>query len=241
MIKAPPGVQGRGDGSIDDTQARDFVLRMEAVGLVSGIGRRRLNDGLRFDLPMSPIDRNKANQTGQSAGVKMDIFPEAVVQSAGEKMDIFPEAAAPEIAANPEPVCDFNESAPPLSVLINKKTKNINIDGADLSSDGAAPCRATGAAPFQEKPKPGAGVPATLSAQQIHDALDDCWTFKETNTPEAWQLYESWAGNITLDDLHDAMVGVDEGEDGSPVHKPADLTSRLWPLVVDSAFGRLSA
>ena len=248
LIKPPPGVQGRGEGRIDDTQARDFVLRMEAVGLVSGIGRRKDNGGLRFDLPMSPRDRKKANLTGQSAGDKADIFPEAAVQSAGEKLDIFPEADAPEIAANPEPVCDFNESAPPLSVLINKKTKNISIEGADPSNDGttpdrafgATPCRAEGAAPVRENPGPVAGIPATLSAQQIHDALDGNWTFTDTNTPEAWRLYASWAGNITLDDLHAAMTSLEEVE-GRPDPTPADLQSRLWPMVVDGALGHPSA
>lgn len=247
-IKAPPGVQGRGEGSVDETQARDFVLRMEAVGLVSGIGRRKDNGGLRFDLPMSPRDRKKAKLTGQSAGDKADIFPEAVAQSAGKKLDIFPEAVAPEISANPAPVCDFNESAPPLSVLINKKTKNISIDGADPSNDGTAPdrafgatpCRAEGAAPVRENPGPVAGAPATLSAAQIHDALGGNWTITDIDTPEAWQLYASWAGNITLDDLHAAMTSVEEGE-GSPAQTPADLQSRLWPMVVDGALGRSSA
>jgi hypothetical protein len=124
--------------------------------------------------------------------------------------------------------------------LLNKKTKNINIDGADPSSDGTAPCRATGAAPFQEKPEPGAGVPATLSAQQIHDAFASGWTFAEIDTPEAWRLYASWAGNITLDDLHAVMTGVEEVE-GSPDPTPADLQSRLWPMVVDGALGRSSS
>jgi hypothetical protein len=240
MIKAPPGVQGRGEGGIDDTQARDFVLRMEAVGLVSGIGRRR-NGGLRFDLPMSPRDRKKANSTGQSAGEKTG-------QSAGEKEDIFPEAAVPEIAANREPVLDCEQSADHLSVLINKKTKNISIDGADPSNDGtapdrafgAAPCRAEGAAPVRENPRAVAASAAPLTAQQIYNTLADSWVITETNTPQAWRLYESWAGNITLDDLHAAMTSVEEGEE-TPDPTPADLQPRLWPMVVDGEFGRLSA
>ncbi len=231
-IKAPPGVQGRGEGGIDETQARDFVLRMEAVGLVSGIGRRR-NGGLRFDLPMSPRDRKKTNLTGQSAGKKENIFPEAAVL---------------EIAANPQPALDCEQSGDDQSVLINKKTKTINIEEADPSNDGTAsdrafgatPCRAEGAAPVRENPPAVAGAPATLSAQQIHDALADNWTFTQTNTPEAWRLYESWAGNITLDDLHAAMTSVEEREE-NPDPTPADLQPRLWPMVVDGEFGRLSA
>ena len=83
-------------------------------------------------------------------------------------------------------------------------------------------------------------MPATLTAQQIHDTLADCWTFTETATPEAWQLYESWAGSITLDDLHAAMIGVEETED-FPDPKPADLAPRLWPVVVDKHLGQSSA
>lgn len=240
LIKPPPGVQGRGEGRIDDTQARDFILRMEAVGLVSGIGRRA-NGGLRFDLPMSPRDRKKANSTGQSAGEKTG-------QSAGEKEDIFPEAAVPEIAANPEPVWAGEQSAHDLSVVINKKTKNINIEEANPSLDGfasdrafgATPCRAEGAAPVRENSPAVAGVPATLTAQQIYNTLADSWVITETNTPQAWRLYESWAGNITLDDLHAAMTSVEEREE-NPDPTPADLQPRLWPMVVDGEFGRLSA
>lgn len=223
LIKAPPGVQGRGEGSIDDTQARDFVTRMEAVGLVSGF-RRRLNGGLRFDLPMSPRDRNKAKQPR--------IIP-------GEKAVIFPDEVAPEIAANPEPDLGCEESASSLSVMINKEIK-ISNDGAFPSTDGNAPCRATGAAPVQENPEGGTGAPVPLTAQQIHDALHDGWGITEINTDEAWSLYESWAGNITLDDLHAAMISVEE-TGSSPDPTPADLKPRLWPMVVDGAFGRLSA
>lgn len=238
QIKPPPGIQGRGEGRIDDTQARDFLQRMEAVGLVSGIGRRA-NGGLRFDLPMSPRDRKKANSTGQSAGEKTG-------QIAGEKEDIFPEAAASEIAANPQPIRDGEQSAHDLSVLINKKTKNISIEGADPYNDGSAsdrafgatPCRAEGAAPLREPP-PVAGAPAALSAQQIHSALGGSWNFVEVDTPESWRLYESWAGNITLDDLHAAMTSVEENED-NPDPTPADLHPRLWPMVVDGEIGRLS-
>lgn len=240
LIKPPPGVQGRGEGRIDDTQARDFILRMEAVGLVSGIGRR-YNGGLRFDLPMSPRDRKKANPTGPSAGEKTG-------QSAGEKEDIFPEAAVPEIAANPEPVWAGEQSAHGLSVLINKKT-NINTDeAADPSNDGAAsdrafgatPCRAEGAAPVRENPRTVAAEAALLTAQQIYDTLADSWNITETNTPQAWQLYEAWAGAIRLDDLHAAIISVEEREGGRET-TPSDLMPYLFPVIADCRPGQSSA
>ena len=232
LIKAPPGVQGRGEGRIDDTQARDFILRMEAVGLVSGIGRRK-NGGLRFDLPMSPIGRNKAAP---------------IAQCAGQMLNISPDEIEPEIADSPELATHAEALPPTQSVMTSQELKNNTDEAADPSGDGAAsdrafgatPCRAEGAAPVRENPGPVAGVPATLSAQQIHDALADDWTFTQTNTPEAWRLYESWAGNITLDDLHAAMTSVEEREE-NPDPTPADLQPRLWPMVVDGEFGRLSA
>ena len=60
-----PGIQGRGDGNIDDTQAADILKRLEAVGLVANI-HRQPNGGLRFDLPLSPIDREKLETSGES-------------------------------------------------------------------------------------------------------------------------------------------------------------------------------
>jgi hypothetical protein len=232
LIKAPPGIQGRGEGRIDDTQARDFILRMEAVGLVSGIGKRK-NGGLRFDLPMSPIDRNKAAP---------------IAPCAGQMLNISPDEIEPEIADSPELATHAEALPPTQSVMTSQELKNNTDEAADPSGDGAAsdrafgatPCRAEGAAPVRENPRAVAGVPATLTAHQIHDALADCWTFTETGTPEAWRLYESWAGSVTLDDLQAAMIGVEETDD-CPDPKPADLAPRLWPVIVDKHLGQPSA
>jgi hypothetical protein len=200
---------------------------------VSGIGRRRYNGGLRFDLPMSPRDRKKANLTAHSAG---------------EKEDIFPEAAMPEISANAAPVCDSEQSANDLSVLINKKTKNINTEEANPSNDGSAsdrafgatPCRAEGAAPIRENPRAVAGSPATLTPQQIYDTLAESYVITETNTPQAWQLYEAWAGAIHLDDLHAAIISVEEREGGRET-TPSDLMPYLLPVIAGCQSGQSSA
>ena len=234
LIKAPPGVQGRGEGRIDDTQARDFILRMEAVGLVSGIGRRK-NGGLRFELPLSPIGRTKAAPIAPCAGQMLNIFPDEIEL---------------EIADSPALAKHTQALPPSQSVMTSQELKNISTDeAADPSGDGAAsdrafgatPCRAEGAAPFRENPGPVAGAPATLSAEQIHDALAGSWTFTETSTPEAWRLYCSWAeSGITLDDLHAAMIGVEEADGGGDA-TPAKLSPKLWPVVVDRGLGRLSA
>lgn len=231
LIKAPPGVQGRGEGRIDDTQARDFILRMEAVGLVSGITRRQ-NGGLRFDLPMSPIGRNK-------------IVP--IAPCAGQMLNIFPDEIEPEIGDSPA-LATHAEALPPTPSVMTSQELNINTDeAADPSGDGAAsdrafgatPCRAEGAAPVRENP-PGAGVPATLTAHQIYNTLADSWIITETNTPQAWQLYEAWAGAIRLDDLHAAMISVEEHGEGRET-TPSDLTSYLLPVIDDCRPGQPSA
>ena len=66
MIIAP-ATQGRGQGAIDDTQAKDFLERMEAVGLVANIGRRT-NGGLVLNCLYRP---SKARQRQG----KWPIFP----------------------------------------------------------------------------------------------------------------------------------------------------------------------
>jgi hypothetical protein len=225
LIKPPPGIQGRGEGKIDDTQARDFILRMEAVGLVRGIGRRP-NGGLRFTLPMSPINRPKA----------------------GDKADIFPEGAAQEFVAEAA-LAEHPEVSSPSQSLLNYQKSNINTEEAAVpSSDGAAsdrafgatPCRTEGAAPLRENPPAVAGNPATLTPQQIYDTLAESYVITETNTPQAWQLYEAWAGAIRLDDLHAAIISVEEREGGRET-TPSDLMPYLFPVIADCRHGQSSA
>lgn len=234
MVKAPPGVQGRGEGGIDDTQAREFLCRMEAAGLVSGIARRA-NGGLRFVLPMSPITFKKIDQTEQRAGEKAG-NPEIL---SGEKTIIFPDEATPQNLASRVTDSHSEESLHLLSVMINTKT-NINTESSGPSYDGAEPCRAEGATPLRENPPEVAGVPAPLTSQQIYSALSDTWTFTETNTDAAWQLYEAWAGAITLDDLHAAMTSVEERPE-CPDPTPADLAPMLWAATVDHGLSQSSA
>ena len=232
LIKPPPGIQGRGEGKIDDTQARDFILRMEAVGLVSGIGRRK-NGGLRFDLPMSPIDRNKA-------------MP--IAQCAGQMLIISPDDIEAEIADSPEQATHAEAFLPDQSVMTSQEL-NINTDEAAVpSSDGAAsirafgatPCRAEGAAPVRENPRTVAAEAAPLTAQQIYDTLADSWIITEANTPQAWHLYEAWAGAIRLGDLHAAIISVEEHGGGRET-TPSDLMPYLLPVIADCRPGQSSA
>lgn len=233
LIKPPPGVQGRGEGRVDETQARDFILRMEAEGLVSGIGRRR-NGGLRFDLPMSPKDRKK---------------PGTPTPYTGEKAIISPETSAHELAGKPDRAKVEVTSASSPSVMIHQELKNIITDeaaepSADIAAScrafGANPCRAFGAAALRENPRAVAAGAAPLTAQQIYSTLAESWVITETNTPQAWQLYEAWAGAICLDDLHEAMTSVEE-RDGGRETTPSDLMPYLLPVIANCHPGQSSA
>lgn len=222
-----PGIQGRGDGNIDDTQAADILKRLEAVGLVANIARQP-NGGLRFDLPLSPINREKLAQSGE-------ITP----NPSGEIGGIFPAVKMPEITLAPMTDAGFDGFDALPSVMINK-LKNISNEGADSAVAETAPqTRTTGAAPSLESSRTQPPA-AALTAHEIGETIAANWTFTGTDSPEAQQLYVSWAdAGITLDALHAAMSGVEEDEncfDPTPAH----LVPRLWPLVVDGFTSQLS-
>ena len=227
MVTAPP-MQGRGLGNIDDTQAADFLKSMEAVGLVANIGRRA-NGGLRFDMPMAPIQREKDQPSG-----------EITASGVGELSCIFPDRMLVETAANPAPAWDCDESAHSLSVMINKEL-NISNDGAASATAEAAPCRATGAAPARENPAAQPQAAAPLTAREIQDVVAGDWTFIETDSPQAMALYASWAdAGVTLLDLHAAMTSLGEDPD-FPEATPANLHAKLWNKVVDGWVNQLAA
>jgi len=219
-----PGTQGRGLGGIDDTQAADFLKRMEAVGLVANIGRRD-NGGLRFDLPLSPIHLAKTAQSGENVG---------------EMMDIFPNEGAPKTAENPALARDGDESDPSLSVMISKN-KNIINDGAGPASAEPAPCRATGAAPVGNVGPARAEPSAPLTTQEIRNVLAESWTFRDIDTVEAWRLYESWSvSGITTQNLHAAMTSLEESDADQDL-TPATLTPLLIPMEFDAWLDRQAA
>ena len=219
-----PGVQGRGLGGIDDTQAKDSLKLMEAVGLVANIGRRD-NGGLRFDLPLSPIHLAKKVQSGENAG---------------EMVDIFPEEVAPKTAENPALARDCDESDLSPSVMISKN-KNIINDEAGPASAEPAPCRATVAAPIGNVGSAQAELSATLTTEEIRNVLAGSWTFRDIDTVEAWRLYESWSvSGITTQNLHAAMTSLEES-DGDQDLTPATLTPLLIPMEFDAWLDRQAA
>lgn len=222
-----PDTQGRGNGKIDDTQAREFLERMEAVGLVANIGRRT-NGGLRFDMPMSPIHSNKMGLSGEVAGL-----------TSGEIPKISPDHIEPQMPAKPAPARVCDELPPSLSVVINKEI-NISSDGAGSADADAAPCRVSDAAPVREiVPAPPPASPP-LTAREIQQFIEDDWTFGDTATAEAQTLYRTWAeAGITLEDLQNAMISLDEDVE-CPELTPINLQPKLWTKVVDGWFDQMA-
>lgn len=202
-----PATQGRGQGAIDETQAKNFLERMQEVGLVADIGRRP-NGGLVFELPLSPIKSKPVER-------KMP--------------DIFLPDGLPQMAENPRPPRDCDDCAPPVSVMINKEL-NINTDEAASAAPEAASGRASGAAPARENPQAAAAVAAPrLTAEQIREAVADNFQFQDSLTLAALALYETWAdAGITLVELQCAMTSVEE-DTSCPNPTPADITPRLFP------------
>lgn len=218
-LNPPPGIQGRGQGAMDETQARDTLLAFERAGLVSDRCRRQDNNGLTFTMPMAPIGGKKPTQ----AQTTPPSLP------AGQVPPIFPVSEAPEIAETPmpEPRCSRSDSS--LSVLVNKN-KNINTE-ADLGTAEAAPCRAIGAAPRLGKSAatPDAAVTAQpLSIGEIEAMLLDDFTVTEVNTPAAREHYRVWErSRITRLDLELALnLAQPSAEDG--LLRPADVQAHLW-------------
>lgn len=229
-----PGVQGRGMGSIDDTQAADFLLRLTAVGLLVR-HPNRANGGLMFELPLSPITR-------QAPALTIEAIVSAAEGSATEQN--FPEQSMSDSAFSPDddiPPFDEDPAATPLgdapdlslSVMALTKLKN-NTDGARAADADAVPSsRATGAAAPLENPRKRPRAAAPLIAREIHAVIAGNWTFSQTDTPEAWTLYTSWEGaSITLDDLHAAMTSLEE-DPSTPDLTPVNLAPKLWSKVVD--------
>ena len=216
-----PGVQGRGQGGIDDKQAAEFLERMQAVGLVANIGRRA-NGGLRFDMPLSPIQRDKAGQSG-----------EITMPTPGDLPKISPDQITPQMPAKAAPALVCDQLSHSLSVMINNK-ENISIDEAGSAVADTAPCRVSDAAPARENPSAQPLAAPLLSAQEIHSAVAASWMITETNSAEAHLLYKTWADvGVTLDELYAAMNSVEEGPLCLAQPTPADITPVLWPMLLE--------
>ena len=204
-----PATQGRGQGAIDETQAKDFLERMQEVGLVADIGRRP-NGGLTFELPLSPIRAKPQDR-------KMP--------------DIFLPDGLPQLAKNLSPAKACDDCAPSVSVMISREL-NINTDEATPAAPDAASGRASGAAPARENPRAAAAVAVPrMTAEQIREVVADNFQIQDALTPEALALYDAWAdAGITLHELQCAMTSVEEDTScQSPT--PADITPRLFPAM----------
>lgn len=218
-LNPPPGVQGRGQGAIDDTQARDILLAFERAGLAADIGHRGDNGGLCFTLPLAPIGGKKAKPAAQPSS-----------PSAGEVPEIFPDDEPLQIACEPAPLPLSAPLPVSLSVVINREI-HINTEGANLGTAEVAQCRATGAArPLEKIHREAAAPAAALDAEEIESVLGDDWDFVEVHTPASRARYEAWAkAGVSLIELEAAM-GLAQSQDDDGL-TPAALEAHLWPKV----------
>jgi hypothetical protein len=218
-----PGVQGRGQGGIDETQAADFLKRMEAVGLVANIGRRA-NGGLSFELPLSPIGAKPSGQVGQNTG-----------QTAGEVQDISPADRSLQIAANAEPDWVSSTSDSSVSVVINTNL-NINTDGVPPACAGSTLGHTHGVAPPLGKNATQPDADQPLTQAEIRAVFVNHWDYTGTDTERANALYVVWAeARITLADLHAAMTSLEE-DPAEPERTPENLKHLLWDAELNHLF-----
>lgn len=206
-----PGVQGRGQGGIDDTQAADFLRRLQAVGLVDKI-QRRSNGGLTFVLPLSPIvspesakiEASEATADAQAASASANEKDPKGVTAFSPTEELPPFDETPAFTRDPEP------STNDLSILTNEK-EIISIEGLrSVNIEAAAPCsRAAGAAVFPEAGEASPPRPRTMTPAEIHKALAQDYNWTGADSSEAWALYETWAlRGLRFDQLAEAMCEV---------------------------------
>lgn len=222
-----PGVQGRGMGKTDDTQARDILQRLQAVGLVGDINTRT-NGGLTFDLLLSPINRKCTKPSEQVAeqAAPLNISPE----QEGHGGHIFPDQPDDEGPFSPdddvpsflqEPVstglaADFPS---PQSVMTLKESNNNTGVPPTAYAAGAPHSRSHFAAASPElnaqtNTKPLPPGQRTLSAQDIQQDLADDWTCSKTDSSQAWDLYQKWSmQGITQELLDEAKETGAAGQD----------------------------
>lgn len=233
-----PGVQGRGTGNIDDTQAPDFLRRMAAVGLLVQ-HPNRANGGLLVELPLSPINRKASVLTSRSSIENPDQGDGQEVNSPAKplpKVAISPDDDIPPFDESPANTWVSDEPTPSLSVLALTTLKN-NTDGErSANADAAPPSRATGAAADRGFPRPNATWVAALTPKAIQAALSHNWDWQGMETSEAWTLYEVWSrAGITADILFQAVTTLEA--DWSPEKvacTPADLVPVLAMLLPES-------
>lgn len=202
LVDAPP-VQGRGMGAIDDTQARDFLQRMQAVGLVEDIATKP-KGGLTFTLPLSPMERNKqpSEPSEKPSQAHAAEPPTSERQTASSEIFSPKEIDASEIFFPSNDLLPFDEALASMRLsdhrctapsILTKEKEKISNDGPQEGSAFAAPLsRATCAAVLL-----GAGFASPMSdkhisAEDIKIALERSRDFCETDSVESLALYIEW-------------------------------------------------
>lgn len=196
MIGKPTG-QGREPENFDGKEAARSLIRMHKAGLIGEIGRRE-NGGLRFTLPLSPIDQDAARKARQDAASRQ----------------MLPDANTVQPAVKPDVAGDCTDSSGLQSVLTTSNNINtFNTDGSDGAGDTPAPA-SVGNDPtpgFLENPTPGA-----FSIARIKWRLHEAW-FAYVDTADSERFYANWLSQgFNETEFEEAIEQVQQDDSPTP-------------------------
>ena len=194
LVSVPSSV-GREADTIDGKEAARILMKLHEAGLVGEINRRS-NGGLRFALPLSPIDQDAARKARQAKASPVMLPKQVEAQSIAE--------------ARADKGCEDFSSKQSVMTPYGCINSIFSNDGA---GDTPAP-RRIGSAPtpgFSENPTPGA-----LSLARIKERLGNSW-FVYVDTAESERFYQGWIRqDFTEEEFEEAVELVERGESLTP-------------------------
>lgn len=195
LIVVPPS-RGREADVIDGKEAARLLSRLEKVGLVGEIGRRKKNNGLLFALPLSPIDKVAARKARQDTAA----------------LEMLPAKGSFQSPANDDGERDCDDSS--VSHPVMACSKSINTF---FSNDGAGDTPAPGSVGSAPTPVlPDNPTPGALSLARIKERLEGSW-FVYVDTAGSERFYASWIRQgFSESEFEEAVEQVERGDSLTP-------------------------
>lgn len=202
-----PASQGRAADTIDSKEAARLMIRLLAAGLIGEIGKRQ-NGGLRFALPLSPINKDAARKARQDKPSEVKV----------------PESVAEQTAEEPYDDWDTDDQPTPQSVMTCSKSINTFFN-TGISSNEAVDTTASRRP--GKKPKPiqlKTPTPGAIDIARIKVLLSNAG-IAYVGTADSERFYESWIQQgFTELDLEQAIEEVKDN--GSPTPMAVDTKLR---------------
>ena len=203
-----PASQGRAADTIDSKEAARLMMRLLAAGLIGEIGKRQ-NGGLRFALPLSPINKDAARKARQDKPSDVKL----------------PESVAEQTAEEPDDDWDADDQPTSQSVMTCSKSINTFFNTGISSNDGAGEIPAPRRSGKNPKPIPlKTPTPGAIDIARIKSMLSNAG-FVFVNTAESEKFYLIWIqqGFTELD----LTLAIDEVKDNdSPTPMAVDTKLR---------------